>query len=174
MRIRAQRPGNWQSLRYFAAAARRSFSKPNGSVHRVCDKLRLSVPELSPMAIDGIPLNIHFKCTQCAYCCHHSKIPLTVEEAIEWLRDRHQVQVICEASPWVPPEARKADYLLRRSFPARSGTLFLRIAVTLVANLADECPNLLPDRRCGIYERRPLVSSVSRFLGGMVCCRTLE
>jgi Fe-S-cluster containining protein len=105
-------------------------------------------------------LNIHFNCTQCANCCHHTKIPVTVAEAIEWLNDGHQVQIICEASPWMPPDGMKTDYLVRRSFPARSGAMSVRVAVSLVANLNGQCPNLLADKRCGIYERRPLVCRI--------------
>ena len=35
-----------------------------------------------------------------------------------------------------------------------------RIAVMLVANIVGACPNLLPNRRCGIYEDRPLVCRI--------------
>ena len=83
-----------------------------------------------------------------------------MEEAAAWLKDGHAVQIICEASPWLPPEAPKADYLMQRSFAARSGSLSLRVAVTLVANIAGDCPNLLADLRCGIYERRPLICRI--------------
>jgi Fe-S-cluster containining protein len=85
---------------------------------------------------------------------------VTVAEAIEWLNDGHQVQIICEASPWMPTDGLKADYLVRRSFSAQSGSMPMRIAVTLVANLSGDCPNLLADKRCGIYERRPLVCRI--------------
>jgi Fe-S-cluster containining protein len=105
-------------------------------------------------------LNIHFNCTQCAKCCNHTKIPVTVTEAIDWLKEGHQVQVICEASPSLPQDDLKADYLVRRSFAARSGSIPMRISVTLVANIAGSCPNLLADLRCGIYERRPLVCRI--------------
>jgi Fe-S-cluster containining protein len=83
-----------------------------------------------------------------------------VAEAIDWLSDHGEVQVICEASPWMPPDDRRTDHLLKRSFAARSGPMPLRVVVTLVANLAGNCPNLLGDGRCGIYERRPLVCRI--------------
>jgi Fe-S-cluster containining protein len=105
-------------------------------------------------------VDIHFKCVQCAACCHRTKIPVTVAEAIDWLRDEHQVQVICEASPWIPQDEEKADHLMRRSFAAASGSMRVRITVTLVANIDGACPNLLADLRCGIYERRPLVCRI--------------
>jgi Fe-S-cluster containining protein len=105
-------------------------------------------------------LDIHFKCVQCAACCHRTKIPVTVTEAIDWLRDGHQVQVICEASPWIPADEAQASHLMRRSFAAASGSMRVRMVVTLVANINGACPNLLPDLRCGIYERRPLVCRI--------------
>ncbi|HEY0747163.1 MAG TPA: YkgJ family cysteine cluster protein [Steroidobacteraceae bacterium] len=105
-------------------------------------------------------VDIHFKCVQCAACCHRTKIPVTVAEAIDWLRGGHQVQVICEASPWIPQDEEKADHLMRRSFAAASGSMRVRMTVTLVANINGACPNLLADLRCGIYERRPLVCRI--------------
>jgi Fe-S-cluster containining protein len=97
---------------------------------------------------------------QCAACCHRTKIPVTVTEAIDWLRDGHQVQVICEASPWIPGDEERAAHLMQRSFAAASGTMQIRMVVTLVANINGACPNLLADSRCGIYERRPLVCRI--------------
>lgn len=70
------------------------------------------------------------------------------------------MQVICEASRPLPREDSKSDYQMRRSFPARSGSLAVRISVTLVADIAGHCPNLLADLRCGIYERRPLMCRI--------------
>lgn len=81
-------------------------------------------------------------------------------EAIEWLNDNREVQVICEASPWMPSDDRNADHLRKRSFAAQSGPMPLRVVVTLVANLAGNCPNLMADGRCGIYERRPLICRI--------------
>jgi Fe-S-cluster containining protein len=104
--------------------------------------------------------DIHFKCVECAACCHRTKIPVTVSEAIDWLRDGHQVQVICEASPWIPRDEAKAAHLMQRSFAAASGSMRIRMVVTLVANINGACPNLLADMRCGIYERRPLVCRI--------------
>jgi Fe-S-cluster containining protein len=108
-------------------------------------------------------MNIHFKCTQCGNCCRDSKVPLTVAEAIAWLNRGHQVQLICEASPW--PEGladadSKAAQFKRRSFAAMSGSMAMRVVVILAANTAGACPNLLADMRCGIYGERPLVCRI--------------
>ena len=108
-------------------------------------------------------MDVHFNCTQCGKCCRDSRIPLTSAEAISWLKRGHQVQLICEASPWpegVADEDPKAAHFKRRSFAVMSGTMPTRVGVILAANNAGSCPNLLPDMRCGIYEDRPLVCRI--------------
>ncbi len=103
-------------------------------------------------------MTINFSCTMCGRCCHGLRLPIGVDEAVAWLRDGGQVQLFCEAIPW--PAEPPADNLLawykrRRAFAATSGQLPLRVIVSLMATFTDACPNLLPDFRCGIYERRP-------------------
>ncbi len=108
-------------------------------------------------------MDVHFDCTQCGSCCRRTKIPLTAHEAVDWLSDGHEVQVICEASPWQEDrsaEDPEAARFRRRSFEALSGLLPIRVLVVLVANIPGDCPNLLPDLRCGVYERRPLVCQI--------------
>jgi Fe-S-cluster containining protein len=108
-------------------------------------------------------VDIHFKCTQCGKCCRDSKIPLTVAEAMNWLNRGHRVQLICEASPWpqgLADDDPRAAHFKRRSFAATSGMMPTRVVVTLVADTAGACPNLLADMRCGIYENRPLVCRI--------------
>jgi Fe-S-cluster containining protein len=88
---------------------------------------------------------------------------LTAAEAVEWLTDGHQVQLICDASPWPeepPADDHNAAHRRRRSFAVMSGSMPARVVVILVANLAGACPNLMADMRCGIYERRPLVCRI--------------
>jgi Fe-S-cluster containining protein len=88
---------------------------------------------------------------------------LTVAEAIQWLNRGHQVQLLCEASPW-PQDLADSDlraaHFKRRSFPAVSGLTPTRVVATLVANGAGACPNLMADMRCGIYGERPLVCRI--------------
>jgi len=103
-------------------------------------------------------MTIHFSCTMCGRCCHGLRLPIGVDEAMAWLRDGGQVQLFCEAIPW--PEEPPADnhlawYKRRRSFAATSGRLPVRVIVSLMAVFEGACPNLQPDMRCGIYERRP-------------------
>jgi Fe-S-cluster containining protein len=107
-------------------------------------------------------MDIHFDCVRCARCCNNLKIPLTAGEAIEWLHGGHPVQLICEAT--APRDLAMDDpqsaYWQRRSFAAMSGSMPTRVAVMMAAHVAGACPNLLPDLRCGIYERRPLVCRI--------------
>lgn len=108
-------------------------------------------------------MTLNFECTQCGKCCRSLKLPLTVPEAVEWLRDGHDVQLLCDALPWPAepdPADLKAAHRRRRSFAARSGALPTRVVTILAANLSGACPNLQADLRCGIYERRPLVCRI--------------
>lgn len=108
-------------------------------------------------------MNVHFGCTLCGKCCHGLRLPLTVDEARAWLRDGHDVQILCEASPTLgEPEdpTGLAAYRRGRSFAADSGTLPLRVVVILAARFAGACPNLKADMTCGIYDRRPLVCRI--------------
>jgi Fe-S-cluster containining protein len=108
-------------------------------------------------------VDLNFSCTQCGKCCRKTKVPLTVPETLEWLSAGHQVQLICEASAWlepVPIDDPKRVHFKRRSFAANSGSMQVRVIAILVANVPEGCPNLLPDMRCAIYERRPLVCRI--------------
>jgi len=118
---------------------------------------------VAQMANEGlIDMDMHFNCTRCGKCCRDTKIPLTVAEAINWLKRGDEVQLLCEASPW--PEALdgepRAAHFKRRSFAVMSGSMPTRVVVMLVANVVGACPNLLADNRCRIYEHRPLVCRI--------------
>ena len=91
------------------------------------------------------------------------KIPLSVAEAVKWLNRGHQVQLICEASPWPEDssdEDPRADHFKRRSFAVMSGSMPTRVVAMLVANITGACPNLSADMLCGIYDDRPLVCRI--------------
>jgi Fe-S-cluster containining protein len=108
-------------------------------------------------------MDIHFNCTICGKCCHNLKVPLTISEAIQWLRRGHVVEILCDAVPWaVEPDSTNAMALHKRSnsFAARSGTLPVRIVAILTASHSGPCPNLRDDMRCGIYEDRPMVCRI--------------
>jgi Fe-S-cluster containining protein len=80
-----------------------------------------------------------------------------------WLDRGHQVQLICEASPWparLVEEDPRAAHFERRSFEVMSGSMPARVVAMLVADVTGSCPNLLPDFRCGIYDERPFVCRI--------------
>ncbi|MBN3845567.1 YkgJ family cysteine cluster protein [Paraburkholderia sp. Ac-20342] len=106
---------------------------------------------------------IHFACTMCGKCCHDLRLPLSIDEAIVWLRDGGEVEFFCEAIPW--PEEPPEDNLLarhkrQRSFATASGELPVRIVVNLVASFEGACPFLQTDMRCGAYTKRPRVCRI--------------
>lgn len=107
--------------------------------------------------------NVDFACTQCAKCCHDLRLPLTIDEAIEWLVRGGTVEVLCEAMPWLaepPPHDVGAAHKRRRSFVASSGELPIRVIAILTAAFEGPCPNLQHDHGCGIYAERPLVCRI--------------
>ncbi|HEX7909578.1 MAG TPA: YkgJ family cysteine cluster protein [Paraburkholderia sp.] len=108
-------------------------------------------------------MDVNFDCTMCGKCCHNLRLPLTVSESIAWLRRGDKVQLFVEAIPWPeepPPDNLVAAHKRRRSFPATSGSLPIRVVVIIVAAFDGPCPNLLDDMRCGTYESRPLVCRI--------------
>jgi Fe-S-cluster containining protein len=108
-------------------------------------------------------MDLHFDCTMCGRCCHDLKLPLSVDEAIDWIERGGTVHLYCEALPWPADPAADdawAWYKGARGFAAKSGVLSVRVLVTLVAAQEGACPFLLPDMRCGAYEYRPRVCRI--------------
>ncbi|CAM2147527.1 putative zinc-or iron-chelating domain-containing protein [Pararobbsia alpina] len=109
-------------------------------------------------------LSLNFECLpECGGCCQDLRLPLTIAEAIAWLERGGKVEMLCEAIPWESepaPDQLVAAHKRRRSFPAQSGALPVRVIVVLAARFEAGCPNLLPDMRCGIYHERPLVCRI--------------
>jgi Fe-S-cluster containining protein len=106
---------------------------------------------------------LHFSCTLCGRCCHNLRLPLGLAEARNWLRQGGDVELFCEAIPWpqeLPVEDLVAQHKRKRSFPAMSGTLPVRVIVSLLATFVGACPNLQSDMTCGIYERRPMACRI--------------
>lgn len=107
--------------------------------------------------------DVDFTCTECAKCCHDLRLPLTIGEAIDWLLRGAPVEILSEALPWLtepPPDNAWAAHKRQRSFAATCGELPIRVTVILTAAFAGPCPNLLPNKRCGIYGERPLVCRI--------------
>ncbi len=107
-----------------------------------------------------------FQCTQCGKCCVGLHIPLSIQESILWISRGHHVKILVEAIPWIPNQTLSDDTLKRKekiTFSAISGTLPIRVQVTLVGYFMEACPNLDSHNRCGIYDQRPMTCRVYPF-----------
>jgi len=118
--------------------------------------------ESSTHSSAGVDSNERFACVGCGACCRGRFVPLTLNEAVTWLKRGHGVAVMLEAfdeSLW-PDGSPEFTYNVGRSaaVPCASGTL--RVTVILAANALPECPNLQQDGLCGIYLERPLVCRI--------------
>lgn len=101
-------------------------------------------------------LPLRFSCTACGKCCHGLRLLLSLSEAIDWLDHGGRVELLCDAGPDLSfPEASGEAYRAARAVPATSGALPVTVAVLPTAVFDGPCPNLLPDMRCGAYDRRP-------------------
>jgi Fe-S-cluster containining protein len=108
-------------------------------------------------------MDIHFSCTVCGKCCHKLKLPLTITEAMQWLTDGNELQIICEALPWAEEPADddpQAAHRRRRSFATISGSMPARVIVILAATFEGACPYLRSDMKCDMYPDRPLVCRI--------------
>lgn len=106
--------------------------------------------------------DLKFTCTLCGRCCYNHSLPLTLDEAIGWLEDGGRVDLFCEA--YLDINEGNCDSLslhrMLRSFPARCGSLSVRIVPILVGVVTGACRNLTASLTCSIYERRPLVCRI--------------
>jgi len=107
-----------------------------------------------------------FQCTQCGRCCVGLNIPLSVKEAALWLARGNRVKILVEAIPWATDQVLLSDPLKRKeniTFTGISGSLSIRLQVTLVAYFSQACPHLDGHHRCGIYDERPMTCRVYPF-----------
>ncbi|WP_414440128.1 YkgJ family cysteine cluster protein [Burkholderia sp. 22PA0106] len=107
--------------------------------------------------------DIPFHCTSCGNCCHDLRLPVTPAEARTWLERGGRVDILCEAVPWLAepePDNAFGHYKRDRSFAAASGSLPIRVDMTLAASFSGPCPNLDDAMRCTAYEIRPMVCRV--------------
>jgi Fe-S-cluster containining protein len=110
----------------------------------------------------SVDSSVRFDCVGCGACCRGRFVPLTLSEAVTWLRRGHAVAVMLEAfdeSLW-PAGSPEFTYNAGRSaaVPCASGAL--RVTVILAANALPECPNLQRDGLCSIYLERPMVCRI--------------
>jgi Fe-S-cluster containining protein len=107
-------------------------------------------------------MTTRFSCTGCGKCCQDHHVPLTLGEARQWADDGGTLIVLVEgfldAERLLPPAQR--DHAQRRSLAVRCGSADAHVSVTFAAYNVGACRNLGADRRCAIYETRPLVCRI--------------
>ncbi|WP_456291433.1 YkgJ family cysteine cluster protein [Pseudomonas sp. AK106] len=106
--------------------------------------------------------DVQFECVGCGACCRGRFVPLTLAEAVTWLKRGHPVGVLLEAfddSLW-PVDSPEYAYNAGRSAPVIGGSGTLRVTVILAANAIPECPNLQRDGLCSVYLERPMVCRI--------------
>ncbi|UZJ57836.1 YkgJ family cysteine cluster protein [Pseudomonas sp. KU26590] len=106
--------------------------------------------------------DVQFECVGCGECCRGRFVPLTLSEAVTWLKRGHSVGILLEAfddSLW-PVTSPEYAYNAGRSAPVSGGSGTLRVTVILAANAIPECPNLQKDGLCSVYLERPLVCRI--------------
>jgi hypothetical protein len=80
-------------------------------------------------------------------------------EAIAWIGRGGRVKVLTEAIPWTDDTLLADEVVSRKraiTHHGLSGSLSVRVGITLVGYFADGCPNLDVSQRCNIYKDRPL------------------
>jgi Fe-S-cluster containining protein len=118
----------------------------------------------APATVSGLSVDpdVQFDCVGCGACCRGRFVPLTLSEAVTWLKRGHAVGVLLEAfdeSLW-PVASPEYAYNAGRSAPVQGGSGALRVTVILAANALPECPNLQTNGLCSVYLERPLVCRI--------------
>jgi Fe-S-cluster containining protein len=111
-------------------------------------------------------MDIHYACTSCGKCCHGHHISLTLGEAMQWIRDTNdRLIVLVEAflDNGLGISELQRDHAQRRSVRMRCGDTHAYVAIIFAVYNPAVCPFLTEDKRCGIYDRRPLVCRIYPF-----------
>lgn len=110
-------------------------------------------------------MTTRFSCTGCGKCCSDHHVPLTLTEAIDWVRRKGELIVLVEAfldaGPGISPQQR--PHAERRSLPVRCGAAQAYLAITFAGYNVGPCIHLDNEQRCSIYEQRPLVCRIYPF-----------
>lgn len=105
---------------------------------------------------------VRFNCVGCGACCKGRFVPLTLNEAQQWLRRGHDVSVLLEAfdaSTWAGTAA-EYEHHAHRAAEVPCGAARVQVIAIFAARALPQCPNLLPDNLCNIYGERPLVCRI--------------
>ncbi|MCS4314185.1 Fe-S-cluster containining protein [Pseudomonas sp. BIGb0381] len=119
---------------------------------------------MTPISQSVTPIKNHvtrFTCNGCGICCKGRLIPLTLQEAEQWLNRGGNVAVILEAfdtSAFPLPE--HYNHSVQRAVDVASGEARIQVIAIFAGNALTQCPSLGEDNRCTIYEDRPLVCRI--------------
>lgn len=105
---------------------------------------------------------IRFACNGCGTCCKGRLIPLTLDEARQWLKRGHEVAILLEAfdeSHW-SSHPQEFAHAKRRSVEVTSGEVSIHVIAVFAGNALNGCQNLGDNNLCGIYDERPLVCRI--------------
>ncbi|KFE54415.1 YkgJ family cysteine cluster protein [Pseudomonas syringae] len=107
-------------------------------------------------------MNTRFSCVGCGSCCTDHHVPLTLGEALQWAVDGGSLIVLTEAflADGYGVAAEQLTHATRRSTLVQSGSTQAHVAITFAAYNVGPCRNLDAEKRCRIYERRPLVCRI--------------
>lgn len=107
-------------------------------------------------------MNTRFSCVGCGSCCTDHHVPLTLGEALQWAVDGGSLIVLTEAflADGYGVAAEQLTHATRRSTAVQSGSTQAHVAITFAAYNVGPCRNLDAEKRCRIYERRPLVCRI--------------
>lgn len=107
-------------------------------------------------------MNTRFSCVGCGSCCTDHHVPLTLGEALQWAVDGGSLIVLTEAflADGYGVAVEQLTHATRRSTLVQSGSTHAHVAITFAAYNVGPCRNLDADKRCRIYERRPLVCRI--------------
>lgn len=107
-------------------------------------------------------MNTRFSCVGCGSCCTDHHVPLTLSEALQWAVDGGSLIILTEAflADGYGVPAAQLTHATRRSACVQSGQTQAHVAITFAAYNVGPCRNLDAEKRCRIYERRPLVCRI--------------
>lgn len=107
-------------------------------------------------------MNTRFNCVGCGGCCTDHHVPLTLREAAQWAADGGSLIVLTEAflDNGYGVATEQLQHATRRSIQVLSGQAKAWVAITFAAYNVGPCRNLDAEKRCRIYERRPLVCRI--------------
>lgn len=106
--------------------------------------------------------DVRFGCVGCGACCTGRYIPLTLDEAKQWLERGDNVSILAEAfdaTTWAGSQG-AYEHSLWRSAQVTSGVSTLQVIAIFAGKAIPRCPNLKEDGMCNIYDIRPLVCRI--------------